>query len=331
MKKTIKRTLNLALCLLVCLLALTSCNIANGIPQFSDQIGGTSQGQKYEEACELIDEGKLEEAYAILKELNDYEPAKEKIKNFFYAPQQIVSDYYGTYTINYNDQGNTTQVYLVGDRTSALVNNYTYDEFGNRLSGSEPYPCDNGDIYYTYENKKLIKITKNSGNTEHNIIYKYNTNGELIQENNGNTTYNFSYTYYSNNNIKSKTVVDNNNSAFKIFYDENGNKTEIVGEGFKITYTYNEFGVSEIKYGFGNASNPDDMVLVYDFSYDSVGKLLSLEMSTYSEGFFDGNCSVITYSNHKLCYSENPYTHARMDKIMCRSLEALVLAMEILM
>ena len=145
MKKTIKRTLNLALCLLVCLLALTSCNIANGIPQFLDQTGGTSQDQKYEEACELIDEGKLEEAYAILKELNDYEPAKEKIKNFFYAPQQIVSDYYGTYTINYNDQGNTTQVYLVGDRTSALVNNYTYDE-------KNPYPAT------AYEDAERLKL-----------------------------------------------------------------------------------------------------------------------------------------------------------------------------
>ena len=44
--------------------------------------------KKYEDAVALISQGKYSKAYEALLTISDDEPAKETLKNFFYAPQK---------------------------------------------------------------------------------------------------------------------------------------------------------------------------------------------------------------------------------------------------
>ena len=98
---------------------------------------------KYNEACSFIENGKLQEAYEILKEIKNYAPANEKLNNFFYAPTLIKEG-----GITGSDLGPVMQY---NDKV------YSYDAKGNITSIT--IPSYNETYNYTYDCKDFQLIT----------------------------------------------------------------------------------------------------------------------------------------------------------------------------
>ena len=111
-ERTMKKILSILLLIAMLVPVFTSCNlIPSNEPEESSSQDSTpdttitdtnnnngnentppttlTNEEKFNNASSLIAEGKYTEAYALLSEIKSYEPAKEKLKNFFYAPKTV--------------------------------------------------------------------------------------------------------------------------------------------------------------------------------------------------------------------------------------------------
>ena len=277
--------------------------------------------EKYNSACSLISQNKYAEAYNILKSINSYAPAQEKLKNFFYAPKKISEE--RVYTDEREPRSKVTE--YIYDETGNVIENsedkiWTYDENGNVLSG-----CDliYGSNYYTYTYKDG-KLYQQKESDESSIkTYTYNSDGtvaliktEYSQEGRETSVNTFEYTYYSNSKIK---TMSTKGSLYS--YDEDGRTTRIdwiypdtneIGTTFKATY--GEFGITKI------VAEEKGRVVNYTYSYED-GKLASLLVKQYENGKLYST-RTLEYTKHQLYYSENPSVQARLAQITCTDIEA---------
>lgn len=331
MKKILK-VLSLSLALLMLTLSFTSCDVLEAIPGVSSIFDFNKS--KYEKACALLEEDKIEEAYELLKEIEDYEPAAEKLKGFIYLPQEIVTDHhrFGTLYLEYDAHGNTTYC----TSTAKVINDhYKYDANGNRTYSNDPFF---GECYYTYKDGKLTKRTQSHEyvSPSGTYTYEYNSKNELTKVKlNGEVYEEFSYVYHDNGNPKVIIVSQYDEyddyygfyTTIKLSYNEDGILTEIITtydttQVAKVTFTYNEFGPSKIRWEYPNF----EFSMIYTFSYDADGKQTSLNLSIYGGGSpYSDQSTTIEYSNHKLCYVENSYAKTRADRILGRELAALMI------
>jgi hypothetical protein len=284
--------------------------------QNSDNQSSNENKAKYDQAATLISQNKIEEAYTLLKSISAYEPAQEKLKNFFYAPKTVTekwkssddTDYRSTSSITYtyNSMGNILET------SEGLI--FTYDADGNVLSGCDLVYESN---YYTYvyQDGKLYQQIRDDSYTE---TYHYNDKGlvsKLESSNGGSDTY--IYTYYENENVKTMRINYSSVSFEEYSYDENGNITKVVytcpsnyGPSDTINYTYGEYGITRL-----DLQNTYDEAATFTYSYNESGILTNLEVKEYRTGRLH-TTYVITFSDHQLCYSENPQVQERIA-IVC--------------
>ena len=287
----------------------------------------TTDEAKFAAACTLITNGKIEEAYAALKELTNYAPAKEKLKNFIYAPttvKNLISNKEETFEYNaYGDLLSMTNIN--GDKFS-----FTYDAKGNVLTGySITSPSYTDPYIYSYKNGKLSSYT--IGDTIKHT-YEYNDKGYVSKIITENSYYNstqetvYNYTYHENGAIKTCGFTDLGDGVYYIFeYNEKGqmikqNLGEIGGESKSgyITISYNEYGYSKAEFFLPRASTPDGVIIsengeplfIYECTYDRDGKLVDYRVSSNGEFSYG-----ISYTSHQLCYVENPSTVERINII----------------
>lgn len=278
--------------------------------------------EKFASATALIAAKNYEEAYNILKTLTAYAPAKEKLKNFFYAPQTI----------------SEKSKYADSEETNTRVTEYVYDEMGNLLETSEDqiWTYDDkgnvltgndlvyGDQYfiYTYKDGRLYQKKLVSSNLIY--TYSYNTNGSIASltitdPENGSNVCPYEYTYYENGKIKTMRM-----SSHVYTYDEAGRITKVewydeADLEFTFNATYGEFGITGIE--ANSLINGGGYMVRFAYSYDSYGKLLSLTVKAYNLGTLESS-HTLEYSDHVLCYSENPEVQVRMSQITCTDIDA---------
>lgn len=269
---------------------------------------------QFNNACSLIAEGKFEQAYELLSGIKNYAPAKEKLANFFYAPQTVIETYgytdsslrQETYTYTYSEDGNILS-YARGQNS---YTNFTYNELGNVLSSHE-LP-DYSVIYiYSYSGGVLSRVTNGYGEQWQ---YYYNDKGDvdhiLYTYNNDTEIFTYQYTYYANGQIKTTTFNDDEDCINTYYYLENGKLEKIKiawGDDFCVfTMEYGAYGLTAAEVVFSEFSDP---VGEYTYLYDANGNLV--EMSVVDEYA----SHVYSFSNYKLCYSENASTHERISKI----------------
>ena len=295
----------LALLIVLCLLApcLVACDSA-----------------KYDDAKALIEEGKYEEAYAILTELGDYKDAKAMLANFYYIPVS------GTYT----EDGETlmTEFFYTAENLPlraveklgaevAYTADYTYDDNFDLVKivygGGEP-----GEFVYTYDDeRRLIKEEHSYGDGEfYSYEYTYDEDGNCISSvfwypDGGCTT---DYTY--ENGILLRTVetyedgsvyttdffydeagklvreelesTDGLSGTYTYSYDESGNMVEehdvySDGESAVYIYTYDEKGNKLT----ANVAYTDNFSYSYEYTYDENGNLTKL-VYTDPDGVIQG-------------------------------------------
>ena len=289
---------------------------------------------KYNEACSFIENGKLQEAYEILKEIKNYAPANEKLNNFFYAPTLIKeggltsgSDLgpvmqYNDKVYSYDAKGNITSITIPSYNETY---NYTYDSKGNELQGFPIVsPYSNGARTCNYKNGKLSKISYSNRSEE----YFYNSDGSINKiVNTYQSDYNetpiiqetiYSYTYYDNNTIK--TMRYGNDVAVEFQYDTDGDVIKVVMyndaevEGY-YSIIYGEFGIEKIEVWVSKYSQTEPSGEI-TYNYGSNGLLT--EVMIYDTGELEW---VLLLSDYTLCYSENCNARDRIDIISYASIE----------
>lgn len=273
-----------------------------------------TEEEKYNNALSLLSKGKNQEAYELLNEIKTYAPAQEKLKNFFYAPQTVVekwkyaddADYHtDSIVYTYNSMGN-----IVETSDNEI---FIYDSNGNVLSGRDLIF---GTYYtYTYKSEKLYQ-KKSSSET---YTYFYNSDGTIskeVQENSYGT--NETLYQYADGKLCYKSCET---SYMKYSYDTNGNLIKLESYdnnvlSFSATITYGKYGPTQmilciIGYSEGT----------FTYSYDSNGNLVKLDAKSYYDGILDSTYTY-TFTDHQLCYSENPAVIDRISIVCYTDIDA---------
>lgn len=275
--------------------------------------------EKYNNALSLISEGKYTEAYNLLSEIKTYEPAKEKLKNFFYAPKVVDEKWKYSDDSNYRTDRITYTYNEMGNILETSNNEiFSYDVSGNILNG-----CDllYGTYYtYTYKDGNLYKKTSSYDTT----TYYYDSNNRLsktvFESQYENFESIYAYTYYPSGNLKTQYDGD----YYEYYYAENGQIEKVISyydyEAKEVemtaTYTYGEYGITEI-----DVNAIGDQIIKFTYNYSENGHLTKLEVKSYREGTLDSE-HIYTFSEHQLCYSENSQIQERISVVTYMDLTA---------
>lgn len=282
----------------------------------------SSDEEKYEEACALIEDGDYEEAYKILNSIKTYEPAKEKLGNFFYAPTAVAEGrltygsnlgpqmMYENKTYTYDGKGNITSITIVEYNKTY---NFLYDSKGNELTG---YPLEAPNSYEgartcTYKDGRLSKVAYANSCDE----YFYNEDGTINKivhtsqyDDNTQSSYEtaYIYTYYSDSSVKTMRYRDGYNWLL-YHYDTNGmiTKVDVYDDEFSecvgcYSVSYGEYGLEKIERVAYSSSGTISSRAEVAYTYDNEGKLTDTVITQDGE-----TRQVYLLSDHVLCYSEN--------------------------
>lgn len=229
-----KRFFALITAILILALALVSCGGSD--KKDSDK---KTDKEKYEEAIELLEDGKYEKAYKLFSELGDYNDSAEYLAGFCFFPSGSkyvetddtdeyfvlteigsnglpskiiyrdvddgeVEEYYSE--LFYDANGNIVQEVFVDSDGSVSYYSYSYNSNGQLLG--KYYELSDGSIFdyeYTYNSRGEnvgIYYTSSHGDYE-TIEFEYNSEGLLIKENITNKNYSSvtEYTYDVDGNL----------------------------------------------------------------------------------------------------------------------------------
>lgn len=305
----------LALLSVVCLL-LCSCSRLVSVPQEDAELQPT-----YVRACDLLKEGKLEEAYPLFLSLGDYKDSALHASKFAYLPTEILAQ----------DDG-------FGETMAYYKTTYSYDEKGRLLKGEGAYTKEEGPGYseeHTYDKEgKLLRTESISEAGESVITYEYNDQGQCTKEigyTNGANVGGITLFTYENDLRKTATVrsyLGTDTAAYETdeayhqstvtySYNDQGLCTkaeENTGENGTFTYTvnYNSFGLPTLLRHTDNDGYSSETV----FEYDEQGRCTKVETFydvtefTYDDGALPvsatrtrdgGKPCAITY-NYQLFY-----------------------------
>lgn len=277
-----------AMLLIFCFL-LCGCSRIALLPQEDADLQPT-----YTKACDLLKEGKLEEAYPLFLSLGDYKDSALHASKFTYLPTEILAQ----------DDG-------FGEEIAYYKTTYSYDEKGHLLRGEGAYTKEEGPGYseeHTYQEGLLIKSQLSGEAGESTITYEYNEQGECIKEigfTDGANVGGITLFTYENGLRKTATVrsymgIDAANyeqqEPYHTFqktytYNEQGLCTkaeEDLGENGIFTYTveYNSFNLP-IRLAHTQSDGSSSATL---FEYDQQGRCTKVDTDydvtefTYGEG-----------------------------------------------
>ena len=226
--------------------------------------------ERYNRALALLDEGKLEDAYAIFLTIQDYADVSEYISRFSYKY--------------------TTEIltYLLSSTDLSQISTTVYNQYGNELFDVSYYP-NSGYIYAYYfeydENQNPIKSASKSDDWEYDTLYKYDEYNRPIWRSSPDGIAKIEYDAKGNV-LKRETSYgaifeyeyDSNNNLSKITYtDEYGNV------GYVETFAYDPKG-QLIKETYEDNEFENPLSIVHTYIYDENGNLL-VEDTVNSSGY----------------------------------------------
>ena len=248
----------LALLMISCLL-LCSCSRLVFLPQEDADLQPT-----YVKACDLLKEGKLEEAYPLFLSLGDYKDSAVHAAKFAYLPTEILAQ----------DDG-------FGEEIALYKTTYSYNEKGQLLEGKGTYTKEEGPGYsesHIYDKEGLRIETKTQSEAgDSTLTYEYNDQGQCIKRvgyTDGANVGGITLFTYEKGLVKTATVRS------YIGTDPAAYETNEPYHQSTVSYTYNGQGLcTEAKENTG-----ENGVFTYEVSYNEQN-LPTLLKHTDSQGF----------------------------------------------
>lgn len=283
---------------LICVMALslTSCEILCGLFD--------PNKKEYNNALELIKDGKYDDAYDALKKLDGYAPAEKELENFYLIPVKYVqksktSTSHITYKAEYNDKNLVTKITHTTPSQS-ITDSFTYDSKGNVTRHMYELAIGSRNELKVTENtfdsanklvKSVITPTRGGSDTEE---YEYDSKGNVtkityttnkITSTSTATSY-AEYTYDAKGNVTKEVITDS--TGYKTItentYDTKGRLTKEVITDQQIEqertaeYSYNADGkIAEERHSTVTAPGPyhpgGGVNYKITYSYDEKGNL----------------------------------------------------------
>ena len=265
-----KKIISIIALVFVLAFSLTSCD------GLLDTVAGLVDPNKkeYNNALELIEEKKYEEAYDILKGLEGYEPAEKELENFYSVPVYFDTTVnhvsYLTYDIEYNEKELISKFTIITN-SQTMVMEFTYDSNNNAIR---------------------CVVKDGLGNVINTVDQTFNSKNQLTSsitmDKKSNVIESIAYTYDENDNLKK--IVTINSSGIKATveykYDSDGNVTkETTTSGESVVtkqYTYNNDGKLVRMTYKATYSGIDTGTEYHTYSYDSKGNLIKVTITTSS-------------------------------------------------
>ena len=284
----------------------TSCNLlhesqeetspTDNLPQDTTPID--TEKESYEQALALLNEGKIEDAYAIFLGIKEYADVSTYLSYFvFRADEHTYQTFDSQYGTHYIDR-------------------YEYDEYGRWIITESLNVKSGGtDVYFNqYDaNGLLIQTgTINADGTTYGVTnYEYDEKGRpILQKESGGTV---SLEYNEQDQIvKRVRATWGQNDTTLYTYDEQGRLIEQIFQSDgtsiwdKYTWEYNEHGdviKRTIQTTFGFLDPPDNTDTVVDFyvkEYDANGNLTKVvyEDGSYTAYEYDEAGNKIKYTSY---------------------------------
>ncbi len=248
----------LALLSVVCLL-LCSCGRLVSLPMEDTELQPT-----YAKACDLLKEGKMEEAYPLFLSLGDYKDSALHASKFAYLPTEILAQ----------DDG-------FGEEIAYYKTTYSYDEKGRLLKGEGAYTKEEGPGYseeHTYNKEGLLLKTKTLSEAgDSTVTYQYNEQGQCLKEigfTDGANVGGITLFTYENGLRKTATVRS------YLGIDTAAYETEEPYHQSTVTYSYNDQGLCTK----AEENTGENGIFTYTVAYNSFGLPILLK-HTDSQGF----------------------------------------------
>ena len=286
MKKIFALLLAVSLCF-----CLFGCDFINGVTDTVEGLLNPEKGDKYDEALDLIGEGKYEDAYAIFEELGDFKDSEEQLAKFHYIPVDAAikveeggETAYINVDITLNDMNLIEKVYMsFYDEYKSYE--WEYDENGNVVKVVESFGDGIDKATYTEE----FECDEN-GNVVR-CIKTYGSDSIQVRE----------YEYDSNNNCTKSTTIWNDGTKSEYntsyIYDSKGNITEKVETSDYGTDTYTYIYGTDDRLIKATQTNSLDTV-VMNYSYDAQGNVIKVVERDSSDTYmyfyeYDNNGNIV--------------------------------------
>ena len=262
-----------AMLLISCLMLCGGCSRIAFLPQEDANLQPT-----YVKACDLLKEGKLEEAYPLFLSLGDYKDSALHASKFTYLPTEIMAQ----------DDG-------FGESMALYKTTYSYNEKGQLLEGKGAYTKEEGPGYsetHTYnENGRLTQSKFLSEAGDSTVTYQYNDQGQCLKEigfTEGANVGGITLFTYENGLRKTATVRS------YLGTDTAAYETEEAYHQSTVTYTYNDQGLCTK----AEENTGENGTFTYTVSYNEFG-LPTLLRHTDSQGF--ESMTVFEYDKQGRC------------------------------
>lgn len=262
---------------------------------------------RYNRALALLDEGKLEDAYAIFLTIQDYADVPEYLSHFVFRAEEHI---YQTFDPQYGTH---------------YIDRYEYDECGRRITTESLNVKNGGTVVYfnQYDANSLLVQTGNinaDGTTYGVTTYEYDEKGRPILQKDAGGTISLEYDEQDRI-VKRVRAWWTQNDTTLYAYDEQGNLIEQIYQPAdtswwdKYTWEYNEYGdvikrtVQTFTQEGDSQTIVDTVVHTYgnkEKEYDENGNLTKVvyEDGSYNAYEYDEAGNEIKYTSY---YGENDF------------------------
>ena len=296
----------------------------------------------YDRALALINEGKLEEAYTIFKNLGNFKNSEDMLARFRYMPKSMLyTEIYSkdgeepktdvtTSTTVLNDKGFPTTITITYSDGDTDIYYFTYDASGAITKVINDWNGELCTVEYSYDSSyNMVEAINTSDDGTSIYTYKYDSRGNMTEEKyvfyDGSTT-TYTWAYDSRNRVTKKTETHNSGSSYVYEYEYDSNGNEI-----KCTYSYSSSSYSNSSVTtstYDSNNNITKKTVTSDtevtqetvYHYNSKGYLIKIvetgsSYSRITDYTYDENGNVIrekrssNYSNDYSYWSANDYTY----------------------
>ncbi|MBR3715656.1 MAG: hypothetical protein IKM18_07105 [Clostridia bacterium] len=295
----------------------TSCEKSDPVASDIDKV--------YDEALDMINSGKYEEAYTKLLSIKDKKDVSEYLDRFTWVlVKEDYTNHSGEYTsvikYEYDENGNITKTTESDSRNIENVTSYTYKN--GLLSETSKWTVETNDnliSQYIYTNDGILDtviVWSSYENAEYQITYEYNEAGQLVKLTNNNFYNEFieEYSYDDNGRLLQSVYKGGFSSATtKYEYDENGllvkqSTNYYDGDGY-ITYNYDAYGNLILETNHLGANTKYSYKLIYREENEPK------EQYGFISVIADYNPNWISWSNGKITAIEHEGKYIFIDNI----------------